>query len=113
MEPLNLASIAEIGGKYTSQRSEIISYILIALCAVAFVYLIIHQIRSHITAHSPYVNAFFILLGKHTVYCTSGSYMPAKKAVIGYFRFFLTLGCLQKEDFNFYCNYNSTEVSLF
>lgn len=35
MEPLNLASIAEIGGKYTSQRSEIISYILIALCAVA------------------------------------------------------------------------------
>ena len=85
MEPLNLASIAEIGGKYTSQRSEIISYILIALCAVAFVYLIIHQIRSHkyitltITAHSPYVNAFFILLGKHTVYCTSGSYMPAKK----------------------------------
>ena len=45
MEPLNLASIAEIGGKYTSQRSEIISYILIALCA--FVYLIIHQIRSH------------------------------------------------------------------
>lgn len=47
MEPLNLASIAEIGGKYTSQRSEIISYILITLCAVAFVYLIIHQIRSH------------------------------------------------------------------
>ena len=47
MEPLNLASIAEIGGKYTSQRSEIISYILIALCAVAFVYLIIRQIRSH------------------------------------------------------------------
>ena len=25
-----------------------------------------------------------------------------KKAVIGYFRFFLTLGCLQKGDFNFY-----------
>ena len=47
MEPLNLASIAEIGGKYTSHRSEIISYILIALCSVAFLYLIIHQIRSH------------------------------------------------------------------
>lgn len=47
MEPLNLASIAEIGGKYMSHRSEIISYILIALCGAAFLYLIIHQIRSH------------------------------------------------------------------
>ena len=45
--PLNLASIAEIGGKYTSHRSEIISYRLIALCGAAFLYLIIHQIRSH------------------------------------------------------------------
>ena len=37
MEPLNLASIAEIGGKYTSHRSEIISYILGSLTLVKII----------------------------------------------------------------------------
>lgn len=34
-------------GKYTSPRSEVISYIFIAVCAISFIYLIIHQIKSH------------------------------------------------------------------
>lgn len=34
-------------GKYTSYRSEVISYIFIAICAIAFLYLVIRQIKSH------------------------------------------------------------------
>ena len=107
MEPLNLASIAEIGGKYTSQRS-----VCSCFCISDHTSDTLTQIN-HFDTHSAFSIcecAFYIVWKQYTA--LPATYMPAKKAVIGYFRFFLTLGCLQKEDFNFYCNYNSTEVSL-
>lgn len=42
-----IIQIAAKMGKYTSYRSEVISYIFIAICAIAFLYLVIHQINSH------------------------------------------------------------------
>lgn len=44
---LMLLQTAAKTGKYTSHRSEVISYILIILCAAAFLYLVIRQIKSH------------------------------------------------------------------
>lgn len=34
-------------GKYTSRRSEIISYVLIVICAILLLLLIIRQIKAH------------------------------------------------------------------
>lgn len=42
-----LLTIARMGKHYTSYRSQVISYIMIVLCAVALLALILHVIRSH------------------------------------------------------------------
>lgn len=36
-----------IAGRYTSHRSEVISYIFIGACIIALLYLIVLQIKSH------------------------------------------------------------------